>query len=657
MNQLLDGRYQLVEVLGSNPLGQTLLVHDLQSPAHPECVIRHLRLPNDNPRTLRFVMSLLRKKAESLSKLNQRDRIPQILGCFEQGNSFYLVEEFIPGNSLDSELIPGQPWGDAAVIDFLQECLEILVMVHGWGLVHRSLKPSSLIRRQGDGQLILTGFGIFKDIGAQLMRSPGVSPAGSPSVAGGKALPKKPAVAQAVPTALHNGTSAYMSPEQPQRQTQFNTDLYSLGVIGLQAITGLTLLELSQTLHHHATHSPTPAWPVPEDTDPELIRILNRMVHPDSTQRYQLATEILDELRQLKKQSTVVQPLTTRFASRLGAMLSRDRRRAESPSDRPTRWRWGITALVAALGVAALFWAEVPQTLVSSYLLRQGDRLASQNQTEQAIRSYTEAIEASPNSTAHYNRGMTALQQGDSQAALEDLTAAIQLDPTLLEAYYQRGNVRFELGDRQGALADYTEAIRLNPNYAAAYVNRGSVRADAGDERSAIADYTQAIQLDPNLTAAYINRCLSRSNLNEHQGAIADCTQAINLQPNSVLAYQNRGLARRRLGDFSGAIKDLNIAIRLDPDDPDPYYNRGLTRSDLGDSAGAIADYSEAIQRNPEHVFAYYDRGLLRAEVGDSQGAIADFQQSATLCLNSGRMGCYQDAQYQITLLQKSPPQ
>lgn len=627
MSQLLNGRYQLIKVLGSNSLGQTYLVSDMQEPDQPERVIRHLQLPNQTPRTLKFVMALLRKKAESLTKLSHYNQTPEILDCFDNENSFYLVEEFISGRSLEEELSPGNPLSEQRVIQLLQEILDILVLVHGWGLVHRSIKPSSLIRRQSDDKLVLTGFGIFREISAQVLHP---SREQSPYQA--------------------NGASVYLSPEQPQqRQVQFNTDLYAVGMIGIQALTGLSTAELVDLPNGGYRYTEPFSWNEQAKVSPNLAKILNKMIHPDSKQRYQLATEVLDDLRKLKvsKVSPVTPfPVPPGLRRQELGLPNLGRNRVTIP--------W-FTVLAIAGVAAVLLFAQVPQSLLARYLMQQGEQQARQNLNDQAIASYTQAIRTHPSSTAYYNRAIAALNQEDEQVALQDLTQAIELNSEYKEAYYQRGNLRFELGDRQGALADYTQVIRLDPNFIAAYVNRGSVRAELSDEQGAVDDYTLAIQLDPNFAAAYLNRCLSRSNLGQHSAAIADCTQAINLQPNSVLAYQNRGLVRRRVGDLAGAIEDFNIAIRLDADDPDPYYNRGLARIELGDRSGAIADYTEAIQRDPQHIFAYYDRGLARLEAGDTEGAIADFEQSATLCLDSGRMGCYQDAQYQITQLQQQP--
>jgi hypothetical protein len=62
-NRLLGGRYQFIQVLGSGENRQTLLVADVHYAGHPNCVIKQLKLPTRNPTTLKFILSLLRKKA------------------------------------------------------------------------------------------------------------------------------------------------------------------------------------------------------------------------------------------------------------------------------------------------------------------------------------------------------------------------------------------------------------------------------------------------------------------------------------------------------------------------------------------------------------------------------------------------------------------
>ncbi|MGJ3250369.1 MAG: tetratricopeptide repeat protein [Elainellaceae cyanobacterium] len=624
MNQILGGRYQVIRGLGATNQSGTYLVEDTGLSGHPKCVVRRLPLPAKSPRALKFVLVLLKKKAEALKYAGEHEQVPKILDYFEEKRNFYLVEEFIVGQSLSKDLKAGKIWPESAVIEFLRDALNILVTIHSWGVIHRNIKPSNLIRRSTDRRLVLTGFGIFEEISNQIIRS------------------------RITDSPYHhlNGAAVYAPEEQFQGKVHFNTDLYALGMIGIQALTGLSTSELIDLRQANGKSTGSIfSWHQYANVQSPLVSILNKLVHPDSQQRYQNATEVLDDLQFLTENAGA--PDSNPEANQDATNTTMKRHRGH--------WLTGVG--IAALVAIALFsaiYARLPQKLIAQYFSHRANEYEQADNYQQAIAQYDQAIRNYGTAETYLNRGIAYYEMGNWQVAQRDLSRAIDLQPDLADAHYYRGNIRFNLGDRQGALEDYTQAIQNDPSNVPAYINRGSVRAESGDERGAIEDYDQAIQHDPSRAAAYLNRCLSRSNLGDHQGAITDCNQAISLQPNSVLAYQNRGLARRRLGDTLGAIEDFNIAIRLDPDDSDPYYNRGLARMEIGDRTGAIADYSEAIRLNPTHALAYYDRALARIEAGDRDGAIADLQQSAKLCLDAVKIGCYEDAQYQLNQLQQS---
>jgi serine/threonine-protein kinase len=62
-------------------------------------------------------------------------------------------------------------------------------------------------------------------------------------------------------------------------------------------------------------------------------------------------------------------------------------------------------------------------------------------------------------------------------------------------------------------------------------------------------------------------------------------------------------------------------------------------------------DFNQTIELNSNHPFAYYDRGLLYAELGNIDSAIADLETVASACLDVSRLGCFDDAQYQLERL------
>ena len=202
--------------------------------------------------------------------------------------------------------------------------------------------------------------------------------------------------------------------------------------------------------------------------------------------------------------------------------------------------------------------------------------------------------------TAYFDRGLDHYKQGNLEAAIEDYTTAIELDPQYVLAYYDRGGARSEQGNLDAAIEDYTRAIELDPQFAVAYYSRGVARSHQGDLSGAIQDYTTAIELDPQFAYAYCNRGFARYEQGNLDAAIPDFDMAIELDPRDALAYLNRGNARYDKGDWDAAIQDFDKAIALDPQDALVYVNRGNARKAQGDLAGAIADFRRYLELAPD---------------------------------------------------------
>ena len=633
VNRLLGGRYQFIQVLGVNEAGQTLLVADVHYPGHPKCVLRQLRLPTRNPITLKFILKLLKKKAQVLEVIGQHKQVPSTFSYFEADHNFCLVQEFIPGQSIQSELAPGRSMPEPLVLSMMKEILTVLAFAQEHGVIHGSLKPSKIIRHQTDNRLVLLDFGLIKHV------SQGVASKESSKIL----------------TNTSPETRLYSAPEQYKGETRFCSDHYALGLIAIQALTGLPAGDLPGVDHPNFHQEMIALLQGIPGLGISTASLLARMIHPNPDLRYQKAVEILADLERL--QGTQLSPVTIAAEPPvLRSQLSTPEIVVPEPSKKVPWKLMGVAGAAALALIVAIIFFKLPQRFLSAQRIRNAQAEEQADNPEAAISQYTRALELNPNDPeALANRSQLYFKIGNTEGALADITQAIENAPDNPQYAYVRANFRFAVGDIQGAIADYTLSIEKDPNLIKAYVNRGSARADWGDDQGAVEDYTQAINLNPPTeakAAAYLNRCLSFSNLDEQVSALEDCSVAINLRPNHSLAYQNRGLVRRRLGDFQGALQDYNIAIQIEPDSPDPYHNRGLTRQDLNDLAGALEDFSQAIEIAPDYVFAFYDRGLLRAELGQRLQALADFRQASELCLELGRTGCYEDAQYQISQLQ-----
>jgi serine/threonine protein kinase len=277
--QFLSQRYRLLNILSAGGMSQAYLAEDTQRPSNPQCVVKKLQPLSQDPKLLAIARTLFQREAAVLEHLGEHDRIPRLLAHFEENHEFYLVEEFIEGHTLATELQHGVPWSEVQVIRFLLEILPIVEFIHSQNVIHRDIKPDNIIRRNRDGHLVLIDFGAVRQVQADLTAS-------------------NPALAATIV-----GTYGYMPTEQAYGHPKLNSDLYALGMICIQALTGLMLTELQVN-----NETGELQWSDSVPVSPGLATILSTMTRNHSKDRYPNATEALKALHDLQTQ---VRPIPT----------------------------------------------------------------------------------------------------------------------------------------------------------------------------------------------------------------------------------------------------------------------------------------------------------------------------------------------------------
>jgi len=259
----LRNRFEIVKHLGSGGSGDTYLALDLDLPGQPHCVVKHFHPKDTNPAILPIAKSLFDREAEVLYQLgNDHDQIPRLFAHFNEDGDFYLVQEFIDGHALTQEIVPGQPLSENVVLNLLKDILEVLSFVHQNNIIHRDIKPQNLMRRHSDQKIVLIDFGSIKKIGAL-----------------GAGL------------TISVGTPGYMPSEQAKGKPKLCSDIYAVGMIGIQALTGLIPEQLQED-----PNTGELIWRDKVQVSDALANILNTMVCDRYSQRYQSAAEALQAL-------------------------------------------------------------------------------------------------------------------------------------------------------------------------------------------------------------------------------------------------------------------------------------------------------------------------------------------------------------------------
>lgn len=275
----LKNRFRPMQLIGQGGFGKTFLAIDEGTSDRVRCVVKQLYLQSRDTLVVKKAVQLFLQEAERLKELGKHPQIPSLLAHFEQQKQLYLVQEFIPGQTLDKELLEKGVFNESQIWAFLNDLLPVLKFVHDHKIIHRDIKPSNIIRRQTDGKLVLIDFGVAKLITDSALFRTG--------------------------TAV--GTAEYVAPEQMKGKALPASDLYSLGVTCIYLLTGVSPFDLTDIANN------TWVWrdflPKGSQVSDRLSRILDKLIKPAVSQRYQCVGDVLQTITILPLKPPKPQPL------------------------------------------------------------------------------------------------------------------------------------------------------------------------------------------------------------------------------------------------------------------------------------------------------------------------------------------------------------
>jgi serine/threonine-protein kinase len=283
VGKILRNKYQIIDRVKTQGSQATVYyAKDISSSIDKIYILKEFT-PNYNDEFhFQVGKRLFEKEAEILQVLGNHSQIPQIFDYFEDRERFYLVQEFIDGDNFQQELEAKQRLTETETIDFLKDILPILDFVHQNNCIHRDIKPCNLIRNKVDRKIFLIDFGGVKE----KIKSENIDSQGNPT------------------STIVVGTPGYMPHEQWQGKPEFCSDLYALGMLTIQALTG----SYPRTLAYDENNNPVWRDRLPNNYkfNPNFLDLIDRMVRCNYRDRYQSAAEILRDLDLVDK--TIIEP-------------------------------------------------------------------------------------------------------------------------------------------------------------------------------------------------------------------------------------------------------------------------------------------------------------------------------------------------------------
>ena len=263
---ILESRYRIDEEVGRGGMGVVYRGTDLTL-SRGIAIKAMLTSRADAGVLARFM-----HEARSLARVEHPRLVPVYAVGQEQG-VYYMVMKFVEGEPLSDVLARGQTLDEATTKRMLVEVCGALDVLHRNQLIHRDLKPANLIQGP-DGSFTVMDLGIVKSTEDS-----------------------------ATSVANATGTPRYMAPEMfSDAPVDGRTDLYALGVVAYQLMTGLAPFDgptPMSILYKQAHVEPDPIRAHCPDVSKNMAEIIHRLLQKDAAARFEDAGGLVDAIQGL----------------------------------------------------------------------------------------------------------------------------------------------------------------------------------------------------------------------------------------------------------------------------------------------------------------------------------------------------------------------
>jgi tRNA A-37 threonylcarbamoyl transferase component Bud32 len=275
------GKYQLREQLGRGGMASVYRAYHPQLDRFVAVKVLRGELVDDPEFLARF-----QREAKIVAALRHA-HIVQVYDADRQDDIYYMVMELLEGDTLKAQLndyrAREEQMPPGEVVRVMLDVLDGLAYAHSEGMIHRDLKPANIMLTKR-GEAVITDFGIAQIVG------------GTRHTLSGALM----------------GTLNYMAPEQGmQNQSDARSDLYSLGIVLYEMLTGKPPFDADTPLAILMKHvnEPLPMPPATNGLIPEAFeRVLLKALSKNSDDRYQTADEMAQAIRAAAEEAQVQLP-------------------------------------------------------------------------------------------------------------------------------------------------------------------------------------------------------------------------------------------------------------------------------------------------------------------------------------------------------------
>ena len=346
IGSVIDGKYEILRKIGQGGMSVVYLAMDTH--LNKQWAVKEIRKKGNGKDDVVIVNSLL-AEADMMKKLDHPS-LPRIVDIIDNGETIFVVMDYIEGESLDKILLEYGPQPEELVIAWAKQLCDVLSYLHSQKppIIYRDMKPANIMLKP-EGNIKIIDFGIAREYKEQSM---------------------------ADTTVL--GTKGYAPPEQYSGQTDARSDIFALGMTMHHLLTGIDP-------RGGEKYVPVRMW------NPELSEgieiIIDKCVQPAAENRYQNCSDLLYDLEHPD-------------------LITKDYKRIQKRKLRAFVISGTLTVALAAAGITCRVTAKTINNNDYENLVS----VSESTSVDEKIDSYMKAIDIYPEKLDAYEKMLTAYE-------------------------------------------------------------------------------------------------------------------------------------------------------------------------------------------------------------------------------------------------------
>jgi serine/threonine protein kinase/tetratricopeptide (TPR) repeat protein len=616
--------YKILEKLGEGGMGVVYKAQDTKLDRFVALKFLPAHVAKSEQEKTRFF-----QEAKSASALNHPN-VCTIYGIDEADEMQFIEMESVDGATLRDKVTASSPLPVKQVVDYAIQIAEALQEAHSKGIIHRDIKAENIMVNSKD-QIKVMDFGLAKLKGSLKLTR----------------------------TSSTIGTLAYMSPEQIQGiEADTRSDIFSYGVVLFEMTTGKMPFRgehEAAVMYSIVNEEPENAAKFRSDIPDELLHILKKSLEKDPEDRYQSMSEIIVDLRRLKKESTRVVRIKE---YQTGAEIKKQTAAVTKQHMMVSRQSIMLGTAVIVLLLGGLFFKESLRSLFTRDEKKVIVVLPFENLGPDDKNYFVDGMTDEVTSRLSGLSGLKVIARSSAVQYKNTTKSLKQIGEELGVNFILQGTVRWETVDGKTNVRVNPTLIRVEDETQAWSESIESVLSSAFKLQSDIASRvagamnvalagTEKQSLETSLTenseaydlylqaAEYSSRSMSRQ---DNDIAIRLLEQAVRIDPSFAAAYARLAKVHgsyywffydRTEKRIAMALDAAKKAVQLAPDLSEAreamgwyYYHTQL------DYVNALKEFDLALKYSPSNANVHYGIAAVKRRQGDMQGSIASFKNS-----------------------------